>query len=268
MSGQFNERVAKVAVDLIDTVQDRLAAHKVTHSEYRAAWEFAIRLAESGELPLFLDVFFEAAVERASFGGLPGSEGTVEGPYHLDDHQVLEAPYRMPMRPDEPGEPFLFTGKVTDLDGRPLSGVTVDAWHAGNDGTYSGFNPAAPHGNLRGIMTTDSEGTVRFASVRPAPYQIPHSGPTGEFLLKIGRHAWRPAHFHFILSKDGYEPLTTQIYFRGDDIISGQGDIVEAVKDSLIIGVGSGADPAVAATYGLPACYQTGEYAWALRPAS
>lgn len=267
MSAEFNERVAKVAVDIIETIKERLVANDVSHAEYRAAWAFANRLADSGELPLFLDVFFEATVERTTFDNLPGSAGSVQGPYHLDDHPTLRPPYRMPMRPDEPGAPFLFTGRITDLDGKPLAGTTVDIWHAGNDGTYSGFNPAAPHGNLRGITQTDGEGVVRFASIRPAPYQIPHSGPTGEFLLMIGRHAWRPAHFHFMLSKAGYQPLTTQIYFRDDEIIAGQGDIVEAVKDSLLIDIGTGDDPAIAAEYGLPIPYQTGNYTWALRPA-
>jgi catechol 1,2-dioxygenase len=263
-----NERVTKVAMDLIETVKDRLAANDVTHQEYRAAWAWLAKLASSGELPLFLDVHFEADVERITFEGKPGSEGTIQGPYHLDDHPVLERPYRMPMRDDEPGQPFVFTGRVLDLDGRPVAGVTIDAWQAGNDGTYSGFVGDAPRGNLRGIMTTGDDGGFRFGSIRPAPYRIPYGGPTGEFLAMTGRHAWRPAHFHFILSKDGYDPLITQIYFDGDRIIEGQGDIVGGVKDSLVITVGEGSDPEMAAAHGVTVPYQTGDYTFTLRPST
>jgi len=261
-----NERVTKVAVDILETIKDRMAAHDVTHQEYRAAWAWLIGLAKSGEVPLFLDVFFEAAVERITFDHKAGSKGAVQGPYHKE-HEPIEAPYRLPMRDDEPGDPIVFSGRITDLDGNPIAGVSVDTWHSGNDGTYSGFNPVPPANNLRGIMETDSNGEFRFSSIRPAPYQIPHSGPTGQFLLMIGRHAWRPAHFHFKLNKEGYDQLITQLYFEGDAIIEGQGDIVDGVKDELIIPVGEGADPDIAATYGVPLPYQTAEYSWQLRPA-
>ena len=265
---EYNERVAKVAMDIIDTIKDRLAAHEVTHQEYRQAWAWLIGLANSGEVPLFLDAHFEAAVERITYRGKPGSEGTVQGPYHSDNHPRLVLPYKMPMRDDEAGDPFLFSGQITDLAGSPLDGVIVDAWQAGNDGTYSNFNPAVPENNLRGIMETDINGEFTFASIRPAPYPIPASGPTGEFMEMTGRHVWRPAHFHFILSKDGFEPLITQICFKGDRIIEGDGDCVDGVKDSLIIEVGEDSDAEVSTTYGLASPYQTGRYVWQLRPSS
>ncbi|MCY3635978.1 MAG: catechol 1,2-dioxygenase [bacterium] len=262
-----NDRVTKVAVDIIDTIKDRLAANDVNHQEFMAAVQFMGKLAGSGEMPLFMMVFFEAAVERITFDHKPGTKGAVQGPY-FKEHSKIDPPYRLPMREDEPGDPIIFSGKITDLDGNPLAGVSVDTWHSGNDGTYSGFNPVPPENNLRGIMETDENGEFRFASIRPAPYQIPHAGPTGQFLLMIGRHAWRPAHFHFKLNKEGYDPLTTQIYFEGDEIIEGQGDIVGGVKDELIISIGEGSDPEIASTYGVPVPYQTAEYSWRLRPAS
>src|SRR3546814_13840333 len=47
------------------------------------------------------------------------------------------------------------------------------------------------------------------------PYQIPNEGPTGRLLGHLGSHTWRPAHVHFKVRKDGFEPLTTQYYFEG-----------------------------------------------------
>ncbi len=47
------------------------------------------------------------------------------------------------------------------------------------------------------------------------------------------RHAWRPAHLHFEIDADGYQPLTTQLYFAGDPYLDS--DTAGAVKDSLVI---------------------------------
>lgn len=263
---QYNERVDKVAWDIIETIKERLEANQVTHAEFMAAVPFLAKLAGSGEVPLFLMVFFESAIERISFDQRPGSKGAVTGPYYKPDHDVLTAPYVLPMRDDEPGEPLIFTGRVTSPDGTPIAGARVDTWQAGNDGTYSGFNPVPPANNLRGVMTTDDNGEFQYRTIRPAPYQIPHSGPTGEFLVMTGRHSWRPAHFHYKISADGYDMLTSQIYFSGDEIIEGQGDIVDGVKNELIIDVGEGGDAGVASRFGVSAPYRTGSYTFALSP--
>jgi protocatechuate 3,4-dioxygenase beta subunit len=51
-------------------------------------------------------------------------------------------------------------------------------------------------------------------------------------LKASGGHPWRPAHIHFVVSADGYEPVTTHIFDRRDPYLSS--DAVFAVKDSLI----------------------------------
>ncbi|GAA3742032.1 dioxygenase family protein [Salinactinospora qingdaonensis] len=264
---EYHERVATVATDILSAIQEQLEKHNVTHSEYRVAWKWLAGLAESGELPLFLDVFFESVVERLTHDGKPGSQGTVQGPYHLPDAPLLtEEPFVLPMRDDEPGEPIVFTGSVRGLDGSPLEGALIDMWQAGNDGTYSGFVGDAPPGNLRGRIRTGADGTFQVRTIRPAAYQIPAAGPTGEFLSLLGKHAWRPAHFHFIITAEGYEPLITQLYFSGDRWLdAGDGDVVGAVKDDLVIDVREGDDPELASRYGLTGPYQIAEYDFVLR---
>jgi catechol 1,2-dioxygenase len=265
---EYNERVATVALDMVDAIRERLEKHQVDHGEYRAAWSWLMGLAESGEVPLFLDVFFEAEVERNTYDGKPGSQGAVQGPFYVEDApELTRPPFVLPMRADEAGEPMVLTGRLLTLSGTPLAGATVDMWQAGNDGSYSGFVGDVPKHNLRGRMTTDADGRFRVRTIRPAPYRIPYGGPTGEFLTMVGRHPWRPAHFHFTLSAQGHEPLTTQLYFHGDEWLEGQGDVVGAVKDSLIIDVKQVSDEATAAEFGLPVQHLAAEYEFMLRPA-
>jgi catechol 1,2-dioxygenase len=225
-------------------------------------------LVDAREVPLFLDNFFERTVEQVTHDGLPGSEGSLQGPYYRSGAPLLtEKPYLIPMRPDEPGTPTVFTGRVVDLQGRPIAGALVDLWHAGNDGTYSGFVGDAPLYNLRAKMYTDDNGAFEIRTIRPAPYQIPTSGPTGRYLEMINRHAWRPAHFHFKLSAPGFADLTTQTYFEGDPWLQGDGDVSGGVKDSLIIELHQSDDEDTAKTYGIATPFTAASYTFSLRPA-
>jgi catechol 1,2-dioxygenase len=70
--------------------------------------------------------------------------------------------------------------------------------------------------NLRGKLFTDAEGQIAFRSVKPAGYPIPVDGPVGELLRAQGRHNMRPAHLHFLASKDGFKTLISQIYVNDD----------------------------------------------------
>jgi hydroxyquinol 1,2-dioxygenase len=47
-----------------------------------------------------------------------------------------------------------------------------------------------------------------------------------------GRHPWRPAHVHFMISAPGYEQLVTHVFVAGDKYLDS--DVVFGVKDSLI----------------------------------
>jgi protocatechuate 3,4-dioxygenase beta subunit len=68
----------------------------------------------------------------------------------------------------------------------------------------------------------------------PGPYEIPKAGPTGALLAAMDRHAWRPAHLHMKVEREGYRTLTTQLFLKNDPWIDS--DVVEgAVKQSLIV---------------------------------
>jgi catechol 1,2-dioxygenase len=68
--------------------------------------------------------------------------------------------------------------------------------------------------------------------VRPVPYTIPSDGPVGQMLDRTGRHPWRPAHIHMIVSADGYQSLTTHIFDAESAYLDS--DAVFAVKPSLL----------------------------------
>ena len=264
---EYNERLATITGEIVAFLRELVVKHEVSHRELMQSAMWLGKLPPKETAGMIL-LYLEATVMQREDAGRPGSLQAVEGPYRRDDHAVLTPPYKMPQRPDEPGEPFFFKIKIEDLDGKPLSGVKLDCWHSANDGSYSGFTGDAPVENLRGIMESDENGEIVFGTIRPVPYLAVQEGQIYGFLNTIGSHAWRPAHFHFKLNKDGYDELITQVYFKGDKVIDELGDPCDGVRESQVIEVGEGSDPEIASTYGLKAPYQTGEYTFVLRPSS
>ena len=120
---------------------------------------------------------------------------------------------------------------------------------------------------MRGKFTTDAEGRYLIRTVRPVNYPIPTDGPVGAMLKATGRHPWRPAHIHFVVSADGYEPVTTHIFDRIDPYL--ESDAVFAVKDSLICDFVRHETPdGEASRLGITGPYCTAEFDFRLTPAS
>jgi protocatechuate 3,4-dioxygenase beta subunit len=92
--------------------------------------------------------------------------------------------------------------------------------------------------DLRGWFHTDSEGRYYLRTVRPLGYLIPMDGPVGDLIRAQGRHGYRPAHIHFLISAPGYRELVTALYLRNDDHIGS--DTVFGVTDSLITETAAG----------------------------
>jgi hydroxyquinol 1,2-dioxygenase len=132
-----------------------------------------------------------------------------------------------------PGEPTLFSGRVLTVDGRPIPGAQIDVWHADAEGFYDVQRPNLNEMQLRGNFHTNAQGRFWFWTVRPIEYPVPTDGPVGQMLLKMGRHPYRPAHIHTMVSAAGYEPLTTHVFVAGDRYLDS--DAVFGVKDSLIV---------------------------------
>jgi protocatechuate 3,4-dioxygenase beta subunit len=159
------------------------------------------------------------------------SENTVLGPFHVGDAPEYQMGHNICL--DEKGEDLLVHGKVSDVDGNPLEGVKIDVWQANDEGFYDVQQKGIqPDFNLRGVFRTGSDGKYWFRAVKPKHYSIPDDGPVGDLLRRLGRHPFRPAHLHYIVSKDGYDELTTHIFDPDDPYIDS--DSVFGVKKSLI----------------------------------
>ena len=194
------------------------------------------------------------------------TESTVFGPFHR-----LNAPELPPggniAHLDEIGAPTLVSGRVLDLDGKPIAGALLDVWQAQTSGLYDSQDPGLHEMHMRGKFHTDAEGRYLVRTVRPVHYPIPSDGPVGAMLRATGRHPWRPAHIHFVVSADGYEPVTTHIFDRGDEYLGS--DAVFAVKDSLICDFARhDSAQGDAVRLGIETPYYTTEFDFRLKPAA
>lgn len=178
------------------------------------------------------------AINNRKTGG--ATESTVLGPFHLEDSPAL--PNGANICLDQKGEPLVVRGKVADVDGSPIAGAKLDVWQANDEGFYDVQQKGIqPDFNLRGVFLSEADGGYWFRGVKPRHYSIPHDGPVGKLIDALGRHPNRPAHLHFIVSADGYKPVTTHIFVPDDPFIDS--DSVFGVKESLLADFDSVDDP-------------------------
>jgi hydroxyquinol 1,2-dioxygenase len=210
---------------------------KLTEDE----WADAIRvLTETGHITtdqrqefilwsdtLGLSMLVDAMAHPSANGG---TENTVLGPFYVPGAPLREFGESVSEVPVH--APVLVAGRVTDPSGRPIAGAELDVWQNGENRLYTVQDPDAPESHLRGRYRTREDGSYAFLGVRPLPYTVPDDGPVGRMIEATGRHPWRPAHIHMIVSAPGFKKLTTHIFDRKSDYL--ESDVVFAVKDSLV----------------------------------
>jgi catechol 1,2-dioxygenase len=121
------------------------------------------------------------------------------------------------VRSSTPGPELFVNCWLKDTKGNPIAGAEIDVWHSSPEGFYEQQDPKQADMNLRGKFTSDAKGHFGFRSVKPAGYPIPDNGPVGDLLRAGKRHNYRPAHLHFLMLKEGFKTLISQIYVSGDD---------------------------------------------------
>jgi len=159
------------------------------------------------------------------------TESTVLGPFYVPG--APELPNGTNLAVGLPGEPTLFSGRVLTVDEKPIPGAQIDTWQADAEGFYDVQRPNLNGMRLRGKFRTEAQGRFWFWTVKPTAYPIPTDGPVGQMLLSMGRHPYRPAHIHTIVSAPGFEPVTTHVFDEGDRYLDS--DAVFGVKDSLVV---------------------------------
>jgi len=160
------------------------------------------------------------------------TENTVLGPFY-----VAGAPRRaygdsVLDDPDD-GPRAVVRGRVTDLDGNSIASATLDVWQNASNRLYAVQDPSQTLTNLRGRFLTRDDGSFELRTIRPVPYPIPDDGPVGRMLAAAGRHPWRPAHIHFMVSAPRYQTLVTHVFDSGSDYLDS--DAVFGVRDSLVV---------------------------------
>jgi hydroxyquinol 1,2-dioxygenase len=163
----------------------------------------------------------------------PGAtEQTVFGPFWVAG--APRPPHGADIANGAAGDPCHVVLEVTDLEGRPVAGATVDVWHADSAGGYDVQDPAwtMARAKMRAAFETDPRGRVRFWTVLPAYYPVPTDGPVGDMLRASNRHPMRPGHLHAMVQKPGFDTLITHVYVNGDPYLDS--DAVFGVRSSCI----------------------------------
>ncbi len=263
-------RLREVMDSLIKHLHAFIQEVKPSDEEWMAAINFLTETgklctADQQEFILLSDILGVTALKdllnNPSGNGV--TETTVLGPFYRAG--APEVPAAANIAGGIPGEPVVVQGKVSAPDGAPIPGAQLDIWQATGEGFYDvQLESLDGEMGLRGKIHTDNEGSYIFRTIKPSSYPIPHDGTAGKLLEKLGRHPYRPAHIHFIASADGYRPITTQIFVKGDEYLGS--DAVFGVRDSLIVDFVKSESRPEAAAYGFKVPFYKVEFNFVLRP--
>ncbi len=127
------------------------------------------------------------------------------------------------------------SGRVMDMDGRPLAGLRVEIWQCDANGRYRHPRDRAdveedPNFQGFGHTVTDADGRYRFRTIRPVPYP------------------GRTPHIHAALFQESGRPFATQIYVAGEPLNERDGlfqRVPEALRPLLLADFVPVEDPVV-----------------------
>jgi protocatechuate 3,4-dioxygenase beta subunit len=234
-AGTPDPRLRELLAALIRHLHGFITETELTREEWLAAVEFLTATGQKcddrrQEFVLLSDVLGVSSLVDIINAADGATESTVLGPFYVSGAPAREMGEQIG-RPED-GSPTFVHGRVTDLNGRPLDHATLDVWQTAGNGLYDIQDPGQPGFNLRGVFVTGPDGSYQFRTVRPVSYPIPTDGPVGGLLRGAGRHNWRAAHIHAIVSAPGKRSVTTHIFDADNSYLDS--DAVFGVKDSLV----------------------------------
>ena len=248
LTGEVIRRLVATPDERLRTVMQALVRHlhafvtevRLTDAEWAAGIRFLTEVGQLSdqsrqEFVLLSDTLgVSTLVDLVNHGGEDEqlTETTILGPFYVPDSPWRDLGASM-VEYDDGGEPAVLRGTVRSLSGQPIAGATLDVWQNAATGYYAVQQPdVQPATNLRGRYRSDADGRFHIRTVRPVPYPIPDDGPVGKLVAATGRHPWRAAHIHAIVSANGYLPVVTHVFDSQSDYIDS--DAVFGVKQSLI----------------------------------
>jgi catechol 1,2-dioxygenase len=166
-----------------------------------------------------------SAVGATVVGSLPSLAGAND--CSLTEQEILGPMYNFgaPMfqvklaDDDEPGQKLMLRGSILSEDCRtPLPGTLIEIWQANDAGDYDKKQPGdflepSPPFHLRGMLRADAQGRYEIQTVVPGAYPIPPDVPG----LEQYGGLTRARHIHIKVLPFLNFPLTTQLYFKGDE---------------------------------------------------
>ena len=237
LEGATDARFKQIMTSLIKHVHAFVREVELTEAEWFAGIQFLTATGQKcddkrQEYILLSDTLGVSMLVDAINHRKPGgaTESTVLGPFYVPG--APELPSGSNIAQGVPGEPAYFSGRVLTPRREPIVGATLDLWSTDGEGWY---DVQRPDGTLRARarIKTDAQGHYAFWTIKPVSYPIPTDGPVGQMLLRMGRHPYRPAHTHMIVSAPGYDAVTTHLFVEGDPYL--ESDAVFGVKNSLVV---------------------------------
>jgi len=237
MSRTPDPRLRELMESLVRHLHAFVKETKPTEEEFEIAVDFLVRLgqasgAQKNEVILLSDLLGVSTLVMLlnNARGLGETDSALLGPFWRAGAPVCDSGDSI-SRGGQGGEPLVMRGIVVDTSGKPVAGATVDVWQASPVGLYENQDEGQPEHNLRGRFVSDADGRFHFRTVRPAGYPVPVDGPCGELLRAQQRHPYRPAHIHFMISKEAFTTLITQVFANDDECIAA--DVVFGVTPPL-----------------------------------
>jgi protocatechuate 3,4-dioxygenase beta subunit len=237
-SGAEDARTGEILTLLIQRLHDFVREVKLTPGEWEAAMEVLARAAattnaERNEFILMSDLLGVSALVDLMEGhqDKKATITTLMGPFYVPGTPVMGNGADFSAGND--GERIVVYGQIRGTDDAPLGGAQIEIWQNAPNGLYAVQDPDQPQHNLRGTLHADENGNYAFATAKPIPYQVPEDSAGGELVRAGGRHCWRPAHIHLMVTAEGWKRHISQIFDVNDPYIDS--DSVFGVRAPLAV---------------------------------
>ena len=238
LEGARDPRFKEIMTSLIRHLHGFIRETELTEKEWLTAIQFLTATGKKcddkrQEYILLSDTLGVSMLVDAINHRKPGgaTETTVLGPFYIGG--AKDMPIWADIAGSAPGEPAYVSGRVLDVNGKPIAGAVLDVWQTDGEGFYDVQRPGGNEQYARGRFATGADGRYGFRTVKPVSYPVPTDGPVGKMLLGMGRHPYRPAHVHVIATAPGYDRVATHLFVEGDEYLDS--DAVFGVKHSLVV---------------------------------